>query len=263
MNRRSFLASSLMAIPAVALADRRSALITQRAPAAGGGGGGSPPSTNLMVWLKADSLVLSDTDPVGTWTDSSGNGNDLTQTTAGDKPEYRTNQIDGKPALRFISADWMTMPDGGFDDLTSGEIFVVLKMTNDPSASNYFNGIWQFGSAPEEDHYPFSDGDVYMGWGSNTRYACGNPGTSLATWHLLNIRSAANDWKILINQVELFSTASNTVGFTQFPIVGVATSGSYIIGFIAEIIMYNTVLGSGPRSDVISYLDAKYPTIGL
>jgi hypothetical protein len=53
MNRRTFLASSLMAIPAIALADRRSALSNQRVPAAGGGGGLS--SGLVLLWKMDES----------------------------------------------------------------------------------------------------------------------------------------------------------------------------------------------------------------
>lgn len=61
--------------------------------------------SNLKVWWKADALSLSDGDAVGTWTDSSGLGYDMTQGTAGYKPIYRTNRINGKAAVDFDGVD--------------------------------------------------------------------------------------------------------------------------------------------------------------
>jgi hypothetical protein len=71
---------------------------------ASGGGGGPTAITptdiaGLQSWLKADALVLSDGDPVGSWTDSSGNGNNWTEAT--NKPTYNTNQINSLPAVTF------------------------------------------------------------------------------------------------------------------------------------------------------------------
>lgn len=55
----------------------------------------------LFLWLKADALVLSDTDPVSSWTDSSGRDHHATQATGANQPLYRINQINGQPALDF------------------------------------------------------------------------------------------------------------------------------------------------------------------
>lgn len=70
----------------------------------------APPSfpddiANLAVWLKADALSLSNADPVASWTDSSGNARHATQGTAGARPTYRTNVLNGKPVVRFDGVD--------------------------------------------------------------------------------------------------------------------------------------------------------------
>ena len=57
--------------------------------------------TGCKLWLKADSLALSDGAAVSTWPDSSGLSNDATQATAGNKPIYKTSIVNGKPVVRF------------------------------------------------------------------------------------------------------------------------------------------------------------------
>jgi hypothetical protein len=62
-------------------------------------------TTNLVLWLKADSYVGADGDAVATWGDSSGNARDATQATAGKKPTYKTNIWNSLPVMRFDGGD--------------------------------------------------------------------------------------------------------------------------------------------------------------
>src|SRR5205085_10552927 len=63
------------------------------------------PSTipNMAVWLKADALSLSDGDPIGTWTDSSGNSHNGTQATTANKMIFKTNIQNGLPVARLTN----------------------------------------------------------------------------------------------------------------------------------------------------------------
>src|SRR5437763_1088477 len=53
-----------------------------------------PPASvsNLVLWLDSDTLGLSDLDPVDTWMDSSGLGNDVFQDSASAYPTFVENQ---------------------------------------------------------------------------------------------------------------------------------------------------------------------------
>ena len=73
----------------------------------------------LEAWHKVDTLSLNHNDPVASWSDSSGNGLTLAQSTTSKKPTYKTDhQLNGYDALYF---------DGG-DDLFTDSF---------PSTSNY------------------------------------------------------------------------------------------------------------------------------
>lgn len=63
--------------------------------------------SGMVAWYKADSLALSDGDAVGSWADSSPNGNHVTQATAGKKPTFKTNILNGKPVVRFDGEDFL------------------------------------------------------------------------------------------------------------------------------------------------------------
>lgn len=57
--------------------------------------------TGLVFWLDAAALALANGDPVASWTDASGNGRHAVQATGAAQPTYRTNQINGLPAVDF------------------------------------------------------------------------------------------------------------------------------------------------------------------
>ena len=86
----------------------------------GPGGVGSPAS--LKVWLRAEDLSLNSGDPVNTWTDQSGNGNDATDG-GSNPPSFTTGAVNGQPAVTF---------DGNNDQLDIG----VSDIINLPGGDN-------------------------------------------------------------------------------------------------------------------------------
>jgi hypothetical protein len=112
MNRRSFLkASSGLFVPAVlGLVGPDAGILGRRRVAAGYT---CPPTdfSGLIAWWKADSLSLSNGDPVSSWTDSSGNGNTATASLTL-RPTYTTNVFGTQPGVVFDAVnDAMSFPD--------------------------------------------------------------------------------------------------------------------------------------------------------
>jgi hypothetical protein len=95
---------------------------------------------DCVLWLRADSLSLSDTDPVASWGDESGEGNNFVQATGGNKPLYRTGIIGGQPAVVFDGTDdFMTAPHTASLNITSPHTcFFVLKLTSLPPGDRSF-----------------------------------------------------------------------------------------------------------------------------
>lgn len=74
------------------------------------GAGFRPSMVFDLLCLEADVIAGADDDPVTTWPDVSGSGNDAGQATAGAKPTYKTNILNGKPVVRFDgTADFMSL----------------------------------------------------------------------------------------------------------------------------------------------------------
>lgn len=212
----------------------------------------------LKLWLRADALALSDNDPVATWPDSSGEGNDATQATSGSRPTFKN---DGAfPIVRFDgSDDFFDLPDFA-SGLTAGEIFIVVKIDADPPPEAQ-SGLWVFGSAATATHFPFSDGTVYDGFATDTRKTTVNPTPSLsAAYRLYNISSQSGEWTSRLDGTQIFTTGTNTVGWTTTPKIGKSEGGAsyFFDGDLAEVIMYDSVLSSGNRDSVETYVADEY-----
>lgn len=97
------------------------------------------PAAGCVLWLKADSLVLSDGDPVTTWSDSSGLGNNVTQAVAGAKPTYKTNILNGLPVVRGDGGDHLAHT-GVVTANEQHTWMIVLKKSGTNTTLPFYNG---------------------------------------------------------------------------------------------------------------------------
>ena len=224
----------------------------------GGAGGPFTPASlpGLLVWLKADSLGLANNDPVVSYPDSSGNANHFTGTGS---PLFKTGVINGLPAVYYPVGSIHRMTSVNYlpGNPTSGECFFVMKVDADVGLD--LNVLHDFGIDPAANHWPFTDGTVYDGWGTDVRKTLGNPTPSLASWRLVNLRSEINSYVAEIDGGALFSTGTNSVAFNTQPYIGGNAIGAQaLVGHIAEYMQYDHVLSSGDRQQVEDYVETKY-----
>jgi hypothetical protein len=85
---------------------------------------------SLVGWYRAQDLALSATDPVPTWSDISGNGNDFTQGTSANQPTYQTNVLNGYPVVRFDATNDGMVSSISFGAGTEFSIIYVANYTN-------------------------------------------------------------------------------------------------------------------------------------
>ena len=217
--------------------------------------------SGLKVWLKADTLGLADNANVTSWTDSSGTANHFT----GTGPTYKTGILNSKAIVRFDGTDDYLTATSSLAALTAGEIFLVVKTDADPSVSEAKSGLYAFGKDGLGTHYPYPDSNIYDDFGTNTRKSTGNPSAALTSWNVYNVSSASGAWTSRINGTQHYTTASNTVSFPGSGAEGNARIGRggpsyayYFDGDLAEVILYDSVLSSGNRASVLSYLQSKW-----
>lgn len=211
------------------------------------------------LWLKADAIVgLVDGDPVGTWSDQSGIGNDATQTTAGSKPLYKTGIINSKPTVLFDgSDDFMSYGITGIPSNGSMSIFLVVQPTlNTASQKSYATFIHGQGAT-----FFIVARLATNFWGTFTTadLSSGNALTAGSKYLLENTRATASTFLYQRGTQVAFS-ASIEVGSGTPPSIGKDTTNAnrQYAGHIAEILVYNTVLSDPNRILVENYLISKY-----
>lgn len=241
------------------------------AAAAGGPGIGAPPTltyvTNLVARWRAYDLALSDGASVGTWADTSGNSNDLTQATAGFKPLFRlTGGPNTRPAVQFDGTDdtlssvalVMGDPHTTFIVFKASESGVILKHdpTGSVNGSPYFSSSTTFtlfhqdtgapGGENEKDH------PTGVGWAADSvwRYVSWRY-TSTGPSHLLWVNGSS---------VSLTNIANNAPTANGSKAVAMATDGgsAFQACYIAEVLIYGEAMSAGNRGTVETYLAATY-----
>jgi hypothetical protein len=86
--------------------------------------------STLRAWFKSDGITgVSDGGEINKWGDSSGNGNDVTNTQTSLRPTYETNELDGKPVVRFYNSSGFTYSSGNIyaSSTTDVQIVAVAK----------------------------------------------------------------------------------------------------------------------------------------
>ncbi len=236
------------------------------------GPGGVGDNTTNVMWLRADDLSAS---PISTWSDQSGNGNDVSQGTGASQPTWVDAQINGLPIVRFDGAD--DFLDGPASNALIGnaqeDLTTIIVYNTVSTDRQYISSIKRTTGAASLLSLEIN----YDGVGANAGYTGfltqdeANTGFS----RIVDAGPWNNDSPVLMTawvdelNRELFingtSEASDTDGmFDASGNTGVFTLGSFdgtqldFDGDIAEYMIYTTALNSAQRIIVENYLAAKY-----
>jgi hypothetical protein len=217
---------------------------------------------DLAAWFRADALALTDGAAVATWADSSGNGRDGTQGTAGQRPVYKTGIVNGLPVVRFdgvddnLAVDALASLFNGND--APGSVFAVLKQSSTAGTQEVL-ALDSAGSAQFQAGYS-------AGWRVRRRDDAATAksqtgGTSdTTTFHIVTwtAAAAANIWKDGAQVVTAGDVDVGTSTFTRGRIGKLAAGGEFLAGDLAELIVFTRVLSSFQRKLVEAYLSVKY-----
>ncbi len=240
------------------------------------GPGGVGDASTLSIWLDANQLSLSDSDPVATWADMSGNSNDFTQGNSTFQPVYVTaSDLNGLPGVYF---------DGTNDFINSSSISALnsVKSTTFSVTKLDAGSLTASGQVRYILEHHYSNFSPYTRYAylrdniSSTRivgstrkstggygYVSRNITTPLydrvysTSWTL----EAANNTKLRVNG------SSATVTGTNGAIVNHVTTNLgkqfnentlFFKGLMSDVICFNTILNSAQHRIVENYLANKY-----
>lgn len=204
--------------------------------------------STLLIFAASSSLSIVK------WYDQNNNTRDAIQFTNGSQPfiveSGSINKINSKPTIRFTGASPLSVRTA-FSG-SAGTKIQVIRTYADPTSTFVGNVLNNVGNGGSSGHYPFADGVIYDEFATTSRKTVGNPTPSLANLHVYEAVSDSNLFKSFINNSEIFTTATNTVGYNStVPIVGDAYSGS-----ISEVIVYQSNRSSsllGINTNINSY----------
>jgi hypothetical protein len=201
----------------------------------------------LQLWLEADAITgLADGDPVATWADASGHGNDATQPTAPSQPAYRTAVLNGRPVLRFAGGQTLYSSAMRVQPYT---VFVVVRETTN-SVNQYIidgltinSGVMSFPGSSDP-------GKVYLYAG----VLLSAPAVT-TSWNLLTGTFAGVSSTIAVNGSVTSGNAGT--GTADGVLIG-GSAGALLVGDIAAVLLYDSALADANRMVVESYLMTKY-----
>lgn len=213
---------------------------------AGLGGSAIPDRGDLHARHDATELSLSDGDPVSTFADETGNGNDLT---AGTAPTFRTSQINGNPVVRFDGV-------GDFLDVAFGAIsqpfqtFAVVRLNSFSTSSK--SAIWS-GEADTNGLFEQPDADNWRIF-AGTAVDGGSPDTNP---HIFNQFFDGANSKLAVDGANTLSGDAGAGDLNGYSLGTTANQVSFAEIDVGEILRYPQNK-TGIESDVESYLSDKW-----
>lgn len=238
-----------------------------------GGGGAFVPTdiTGLDLWLNEDGYSGADTDPVSTWTDQSGSGNNASQATGANQPSIAAAALNGLDVLDWdVGIDYMTIPKTSWG--ANVTLFAVVKKS---SGSSVNGAIFDcatnisFGSSKGLRFDRFS-----------SSFRLGVAGVSSGNGSFASLSDTDTDWEILIATYDgatmaLFKegatgpTSTAESGAIDYTGVVETLIGAHIGpdnefgGQISTVGCYNSALSTGDRQKVEGYLAHHYGLTAL
>ncbi len=239
------------------------------------GPGGVGNTTNNGLWLRADILALANGDPVSSWNDASGNGNNAIQLTGGIQPIFNTvGSMNGMPTVQFDgNNDEMAVPDSPILDGTAGiTYYAVIRPTNLNGAPRGILGKRITYTIPAEYAY------TWFFWGGNRMYldvvtnnnrfnsgatTFANNINYILSWDYDGTRTPGvrsrlrNGSNAFLSEFESSASIGNSTEDLCLGALNVGY-GTYLGAEYAEVIQYNYSLDTIDHILVQNYLSAKY-----
>lgn len=224
-------------------------------------GGVSSSNTN-RIWLDANQLSASNGQLIQTWTDVSGNGANANQVIAAKRPLYKTNAINGMPALDFDGTnDYMFISANPALNSNLSTHFIVFDKSTLNSGNNMMFNM-DFSEASNL-IFSYATPTYLASYVKNSsgspRYATsGVPTSSMFTSYLWNGNTGVYQNYVNGNAGSFATGANNTATSHNLTRIGAFNTNYRFNGDIAEIIYYTSVLNSAEKNIVENYLAAKY-----
>jgi hypothetical protein len=220
---------------------------------------------DLLLWLVADSLSLSNGANVATWTDESGNGNDYSQAWTSQQPTYVTNDVNGHASVSFDgNNDILKISDL---DVTSDsiEVYIVYNITDLSDGGGIIGNVVDSASFLMLVRNPGADSLTRFNTIHSSVYSVSeDPVSTLMNQWVL----AEGSYNKIQTELSINGTSKSTnaeTGALDNP-AQQEYLGGYVTGLgviapqmkVAEVIIFTTYHGAARRAQIENYLAGKY-----
>jgi hypothetical protein len=232
----------------------------------------SIPLQGLSLWLKADAGVDLDGTNVLEWADQSGNGNTAYPNDV--YPVFNSSDLNGKPTITLSDTSdnrsfYLSQNPAGPSGSTAFVVnYVDPVVFSEEGVGGDPNGalIGNLGAAADGSHWPYGlSNSVYDSFCTDTRKDDLGLPAGIDAWNIYSVHSENNNWKLFCNGDMFAEDNSNIysgdIAAEEGPFIGMQTnagSAQIFKGKVAEIVVFSRVLTTAERSQVESYLNAKY-----
>jgi hypothetical protein len=230
------------------------------------GPGGVGSNTSNILWLRSEDITsLVDDEDITSWSDFSGNGNDLSQPTSTLTPVYKTSILNGFPAVRFQKTNGRIRRTSfsGFPTSQITAIYVNSNTENNDGVLSYASGS--------------SNNDFLLFSSNNLRFYRGNSNLSSGVsfndgnFHITNASRNSTGGSVEIwkdGSLDFTGTLSSGTSITAGGCLAIAgeqdsVDGNYAssqahFGDFTEVMIFNTVLNDAQNIIIANYLSTKY-----
>lgn len=225
------------------------------------GAGGVGNAASQPMWFDVNSMLLANGSAIAQMDDISGNGNHLTQSSSSRRPIYTTSTLNGLPVMVFDGVnDYLTRGATTGLDGTQLTWFMVYQRAANQSQSlinaGYTSEISKWGS--------------YANIGSNSlisihrlpakSVSLSDPGGSPTFFssHITATNFRTYKQGTLAQNLNTAYTAGVGHNLIRVGAYNYNLTNYFLNGYIAEIIVYSTILSDFQRIMVENYLGAKY-----
>jgi hypothetical protein len=227
-------------------------------------------SANLAGWWKADSLSLTDGDPISTWSDSSGNGNDWTQSGSA-RPTYKASIYNSLATVRFDASDDQMTNSMGFteDDHTLIAVYYRNNTSGDHALISKYEpdgnqrGVLFYGGRSGSSEAGYANSTNGSTPVSSVRSTAGAGGTTLVVmaWRKdgsnVQFTSDTGDQSTKSTNSTIHnSTATARLGATDN--ISASTQSAWFDGDMCELCYYDTALSQDDTQAVLDGLVSKW-----
>lgn len=196
----------------------------------------------LQLWLDAGQGITLNGSNVSQWNDLSGNGNHAVQLNAGYQPAYVTNQLNGKPIIRFTDQKYFNLPL----TIKNNQTFFIVWKKNSGTYGPTFSksGVEYFLTE--------AGGSIYIRDNNYISFL-----TDINSFNCMSTILTLAGVKLFKNgqQIGTEQTLSYNLSFDYFGTYPVFTSGN--IDY-AEILHYDGMLSETNQQLIETYLNTKY-----